>query len=116
VFFIRKTILKLEMSDLLDHVICRCRKHLQLACRVGGFIASFSLNVSIVHSPKLIIIIDGNRQTDIGFALGETICFGSLKFITDHFSNLNLSPEGNDSGVVFLGMVQSGSSSLYTIL
>jgi hypothetical protein len=42
--------------------------------------------------------------------------FGSLEFIADHFGSLSLSPEGNDSGAIFVGMVHSGSLSLHTIL
>jgi hypothetical protein len=56
----------------------------------------------IIHSPKLAVIANGEYQTSVGFALGETICFESLKFITDRFGNLSLSPEGNDSGNVFM--------------
>jgi hypothetical protein len=59
----------------------------------------------MVPSPKPIIVVDGNTLTDVGFTLGETICFGSLEFIADRFSDLSLSPEGNDSGVVCLAFV-----------
>jgi hypothetical protein len=47
----------------------------------------------MVHSPKPAIVMDNNCQSDIGFALGETFRFGSLKFITDCFSSPSLSPE-----------------------
>jgi hypothetical protein len=57
-----------------------------------------------------------DKTIDTGFALGETIRFGSLEFIANRFSSLGLSPEGNDSGTVFVGTVHSGSSSLHTIL
>jgi hypothetical protein len=59
----------------------------------------------MVPSPKPIIVVDGNTLTGVGFTLGETICFGSLEFIADRFSDLSLSPEGNDSGVVCLAFV-----------
>jgi hypothetical protein len=39
-----------------------------------------------------------------------------LEFITNRFDSLSLSPEGNDSGAVFVGIVHSGSPSLHTIL
>jgi hypothetical protein len=68
-------------------------------------ISYFSLNVSMVPSPKPIIVVDGNTLTGVGFALGETIRFGSLEFIADRFGDLSLSPEGNDSGAVCLAFV-----------
>jgi hypothetical protein len=40
----------------------------------------------------------------------------SLEIIADYFDNLSLSPKGNDSGSIFVGMVHNGLSSLYTIL
>jgi hypothetical protein len=70
----------------------------------------------MVHSLKLTIITDGKRHTGIGFSPGETIYLGSLEFIADRFDSMSLSLDESDSGVVFVGMVPSGSSSLYTIL
>jgi hypothetical protein len=70
----------------------------------------------MVHSSKLIIVVNGNHQNDVGFALGETICFGSLELNIDRFGSLSLSHEGNDSGIIFMGMVHSRSLSLHTIL
>jgi hypothetical protein len=64
----------------------------------------------------LAITTDGKHLTCGGFSLGETVCFGSLDFIADYFSSLNLSPKGSDSGTIFMGMVHSGSPSLHTIL
>jgi hypothetical protein len=69
----------------------------------------------MIQLAKLFVVND-EHQTDVGFTLDETICFGSLEFIADCFGNLSLSPEGNDSGTVFVGMVHSGSPSLHTIL
>jgi hypothetical protein len=76
----------------------------------------FPLNVLMVHSLKLAVIANGECQTGIRFAIGETIRFGSLQFIADRSSSLSLSPEGNDSDAIFVRMVHSGSSSLHTIL
>jgi hypothetical protein len=70
----------------------------------------------MVHSLKPVIITDGNHQTGVGFALCETIRFGSLEFMAERFSSLSLSPKGNDSGTVFIGMVDNGSLSLHSIL
>jgi hypothetical protein len=116
VFVVCKTTLKLETRDLVDPIICRCRKHRQLACQEGGFVACFPLNVSLVHSPKPTLVANGSNLAGVGFTVGETICFGSLEFITVRIGNLSLSPEENDSGAVFIGMVHSRSPSLHTII
>jgi hypothetical protein len=62
----------------------------------------FHLNVFMVHSLKLAVIANGEHQTSVGFALGETICFRTLEFITDRFDSLSLSPKRNDSANVFM--------------
>jgi hypothetical protein len=46
----------------------------------------------MVHSSALTVTTDGDHLIYGGFSLGETICFGSLVFITDCFNNLSLSP------------------------
>jgi hypothetical protein len=66
--------------------------------------------------PKLTIDANINNLPGIVLALGKTICFGSLEFTADRFCRLSLSLEGDDSGVVFIGMVHSGSPSLDTVL
>jgi hypothetical protein len=104
------------MRDLVDPVICWCRKHRELACQKGGFVACFSLNISMVQSSTLVITADGKHLTCGGFTLGEIIRFGSLEFIADNFRSLSLSPKGNDSGADFRGMAHGGSLSLHTIL
>jgi hypothetical protein len=115
VFIIHKTTSELETRDLVDPIICRCRKHQQLAHQEGGFVSCFPLNVLMVHSPKYIIIANGKSLASVGFALGKIICFGSLEFIANRFGDLSLSPEGNCSSAVFVGMVHIGSQSLHTV-
>jgi hypothetical protein len=70
----------------------------------------------MVHSPKPTIVTNSSHLISIGFVLGETIHFRSLEFIADHFCNLSLSPKGNDSGAIFMGMVHHGSPSLHIVL
>jgi hypothetical protein len=115
VLVIHKTTSELETHDLGHPIICRCRKHLQLAHQYGGFVACCPLNVSMVYSLKLTFVANGNNSTSVELTPGETIWFGSLEFTIDHFSNLSLSLKGNDSGVVFIGMVHSGPPSMHTI-
>jgi hypothetical protein len=79
-----------------------------LTCQEGGFAACFPLIISTVYSPKLTIVVNDNNLTDIGLTPGEIIYFGSLEFTTNRFGHLSLSPEGNDSGIVFIGMVHNG--------
>jgi hypothetical protein len=113
---VRETTSELESRDLVDPVICRCRKHRQLVCQVWGFGVCFPLDVLMVHLSKPAIVTDSNNMTGVRISGGEIIRFGTLEFITDHFRGLNFSPEGNDSGIVFMGMVHSGSPSLYAIV
>jgi hypothetical protein len=70
----------------------------------------------MVHSPKPVVVTNGNNLNDGEFAQGETIHFGNMEFITDCFGNMSLSPEGNESCIVFIGMVHSRSPSLHSIL
>jgi hypothetical protein len=50
----------------------------------------------MVHSSMLAITTNGERLMCGGFSLSETVRFGNLEFIADHFDNLSLSPEGSD--------------------
>jgi hypothetical protein len=70
----------------------------------------------MVHSSKLVVTANDEHLTCGGFSLSETICFGILEFIAICFGSLSHSPEGNDSGTVFVGTARSGSPSLHTIL
>jgi hypothetical protein len=116
VFIIYETTLELETCDLVHHVICRCRKHQQLASQEGGFVVCFPLNILMVHSSTLVVTTNGEHLTCGGFSLGETVCFGILEFIAVCFGSLSHSPEENDSVTVSVGMARSGSSLLHTIL
>jgi hypothetical protein len=69
----------------------------------------------MVHSSMLSITTDGERLTCSAFSLSETVRFGSLEFITDCFSDLDLSHKGSDSGAIFMGTTRSGSLSLWAM-
>jgi hypothetical protein len=62
----------------------------------------------MVYSLKLTFVVDDNNLTDVGLTPSKTIYLGSLDFTADYFGNLGLSPEGNDSGTLFIGMVHNG--------
>jgi hypothetical protein len=64
----------------------------------------------MVHVSMLTITIDGERLTCSGFSLSETVCFGSLDFITNCFSSLSLSPKGSYSGTFFMGTTHNDES------
>jgi hypothetical protein len=70
----------------------------------------------MVYSLKLTFVANGNNPTDVGLAPGKKIYFESLEFIIDRFDRLILSPEGEDSDAVFVGMVHNGWPSLYNTL
>jgi hypothetical protein len=61
VFFVCKTTSELETHDLVDPVICQCRKHRQFAYQEGAFVAFFPMNILMVHLLKAIVISDGHR-------------------------------------------------------
>jgi hypothetical protein len=66
--------------------------------------------------PKVDIATKGIYLFGIELTWGGTIHFEKLEFIADHIDNQSLSPEGNDSCTIFVGMVHSGSPSLHAIL
>jgi hypothetical protein len=96
--------LKLETRDLVNPIYYRCRKHKKFVLQEGRFVACFPLNISIVHSLKLTVVTDNEHQTGFGFILGEIIHFRSLEFTADCFGCLSLSPEENDSCIIFMGI------------
>jgi hypothetical protein len=67
------------------------------------FATYFLLDVLMVHLSKPVVVTDGSNLFGVELAKGETIHFRNLEFIADHFNYLSLSPEGDDSDVVFTG-------------
>jgi hypothetical protein len=63
-----------------------------------------------------VVATSKNNMFSVELAWGETIHSRKLEFIADRFDNLSLSLEGIDSGIVFVGMTQSGSPSPHAIL
>jgi hypothetical protein len=114
--FVRETTSELESHDLIDPIICWCRKHQHLAHQEGAFVACFTLNILMVYSLKPVVVTDGSNLASVKHAWGETIRFEILDIIADRFDNLIFSPEGNESGTVFMGMAHSGLPSLHAIL
>jgi hypothetical protein len=73
-----------------------------LAHQEGEFVACF-------HSSTLTVTTDDEHLTCGSFSIGETVHFGSLKFIVDYFGSLSLSPKGSDSDAIFMGATCVGS-------
>jgi hypothetical protein len=58
----------------------------------------------MLPSSALTVTADGERLSCGGFSLGETARFGNLKFILDHFGALSLSPMGDGSYAIVMGL------------
>jgi hypothetical protein len=79
--------------------------------RNGDLQRAFPLDVLMVPSSALIVATDGECLSCGDFSLGETICFGSLEFITDRFSGLSLFPMGDGSDTIIMGSARGGPPS-----
>jgi hypothetical protein len=104
------------MCDFEHPVICRCRKHRQLARLEGGFAGCFPLDVLMVHLLKPVVVTDGSKLFGIELSWGETIHLRNQKFIINCSDNLSLCIHGKDSCAVFVGVAHSGLPSLHAIL
>jgi hypothetical protein len=58
----------------------------------------------MVPSSALTITTNGECFSCDGFSIGETIRSGSLEFIVDRFGSLSLSPTGDNSGAIAMGL------------
>jgi hypothetical protein len=65
---------------------------------------------------KLIIATGDIYLFSVELTKDEAIRFKDLEFMVNHFNNLSLSPEGDDSDAVVGSMARSGSPSLHAIL
>jgi hypothetical protein len=65
----------------------------------------------MVPSLALAITADGECLSCGGFSLGKTIRFGSPEFIVDRFNGLSLSPMGNGSDAIVMGLAHGGRPS-----
>jgi hypothetical protein len=63
----------------------------------------------MVPSSTLIVSVDGERLSCDVFSLDETIHFGSLEFIANHFGGLRLFPMGDGSRAVVMGSTHGGT-------
>jgi hypothetical protein len=69
---------------------------------------AFPLDILMVPSSTITVAADAECLSSNGFYLGETIHFGSLKFITDCFGSLNLSPRKDGLDAAAMGSTHSG--------
>jgi hypothetical protein len=72
---------------------------------------AFPLDVLMVPSSALAIAADGEHLSCDVFSLGETIHFGSLKFIADHLGGLSLSPMWDGLGATIMVSTHSETPS-----
>jgi hypothetical protein len=96
----------------LDHLVLSSVKNTDSwRVRKEDLQHAFPLNVPLIPSSVLTVAADSERLSCGGFSLSETICFGSLEFIADHFSGLSLSPMGDGSDAIIMGSAYSGPPS-----
>jgi hypothetical protein len=65
----------------------------------------------MVPLSMITVAAGGESLSHDSFFLGETICFGSLEFITDCFGGLSLSPRRDGLNVAAMGSTHSGQLS-----
>jgi hypothetical protein len=99
------------MRDLDHPVSYRCKNTNNWRVRKEDLQCAFHLYILMVPSSALAITTDVECLSCGGFSLIQTICFGSLEFITDCFSSLSLSPRGDGSDATFMGSTRSGPPS-----
>jgi hypothetical protein len=69
----------------------------------GDLQHAFPLDVLMVSSSAHVVAADGEHLSCDVFSLDKAIHFRSLKFITDCFSGLSLSPMGDGSDAAIMG-------------
>jgi hypothetical protein len=114
-FVVHKITLELECVILTTLYFASVENTDSWHSRKGYLQRDFPLDVLMVYLPKLTFIANRNNPTDVGLTPGETISFGSLELTIDCFGRLSLSPERDDSGALFIGMMHSMSPSLHTV-
>jgi hypothetical protein len=67
----------------------------------------------MVPSSVVTFAVDGECLSCGGFSLGKTICFRSLEFIADRFSDLSLSLMGDGSDIIVMGLAAVGHHPRY---
>jgi hypothetical protein len=106
-----KDYLRTRTCDLNHPVLSGAKNTNSWHASKGDLQRAIPLNVLMVPSYSLAIASDGEHQTCGGFSLGETIHFGSLKFIADYFGGLSFSPQRDISKATAMGLTHSRPTS-----
>jgi hypothetical protein len=110
-FVVHKTTLEQECTILTTLYLAGAKNTDSWRTRKGDLLCSFPLDISIVPSSALTIATDGERLSCNVFSLDEIIRFRSIKFITDRFGDLCLSPMGDGLGATVMGSTHGGTPS-----
>jgi hypothetical protein len=86
-----------EMRDLDHPILVGVENIDSWHARKGNLQCAFPLDVPMVPSYPITTAVSNEYLSCVGFDLGETIRFWSLKFIAYYFGGLSLSSRRDDS-------------------
>jgi hypothetical protein len=103
-FVVHKTTSEQEGTILTTTYLAGAKNTDTWHAKKGDLKFAFPLVILMVPSSMLAIAVGGERLSCDGFSLSEIIHFGSFEFITDRFGGQSLSPMGDGSGAIIMGL------------